>query len=234
MTVTFGLLHGGCHHGWCYDRLVPELRSRGYDAVAVDMPFEDPSAGITGNAEAVVRSLAAHEDVVLVAHSMGGLIAPVAARLRPVRHLVLLCAVVPEPGLSFAEQNLDPSVIGPSTVPAQAMTRDEQGTTRFASAQALHDHLYQDCDDATVQWAWERVGSFAATIAVEKTPLTTWPDVPTTSVIATRDGAVNPDWSRIKAKAIGASIVELEGSSHSPFASRPAELADVLVHIATG
>jgi Alpha/beta hydrolase family len=62
----------------------------------------------------------------------------------------------------------------------------------------------------------------------ERTPLEAWPDVPSTYILATEDRAVGQEWSRRRAKEIGADLIEIEGS-HSPFYSRPGELADVLV-----
>jgi len=49
--ATFGLVHGSWHGAWCWERLVPELEARGHRAVAVDLPAEDPAAGLTRHAE---------------------------------------------------------------------------------------------------------------------------------------------------------------------------------------
>ena len=48
--ATFGLVHGSWHGAWCWERLVPELEARGHRAVAVDLPAEDPAAGLTRHA----------------------------------------------------------------------------------------------------------------------------------------------------------------------------------------
>jgi pimeloyl-ACP methyl ester carboxylesterase len=59
-----------------------------------------------------------------------------------------------------------------------------------------------------------------------------YPDVPSTSLILTGDAAVSPEWQRTVAEGrLGSDVVELPGS-HSPFLTRPAELADALVRIA--
>jgi hypothetical protein len=41
------------------------------------------------------------------------------------------------------------------------------------------------------------------------------------------DRCVDPNWSRRVAARLGADVIELEGG-HSPFLSRPAQLAEVL------
>jgi hypothetical protein len=45
--ATFGLVHGGFHGGWCWDRLIPELAARGHEAVAMDMPIDDADATLS-------------------------------------------------------------------------------------------------------------------------------------------------------------------------------------------
>jgi pimeloyl-ACP methyl ester carboxylesterase len=60
-------------------------------------------------------------------------------------------------------------------------------------------------------------------------PLDRLPDGPSASIVCSNDRLVNPEWSRRVARdRLNAQIVELPGSSHSPFWSRPEELATVL------
>ena len=87
MTV-FGLVHGAWHRGWHWHLLVAVLAARGYRSVAVDLPTEEPDAGAEEYAATVLDALAGEDDVVLVGHSLGGLVASVVAQLRPVRALV--------------------------------------------------------------------------------------------------------------------------------------------------
>jgi pimeloyl-ACP methyl ester carboxylesterase len=102
--TTFALMHGGQHGGWCWELLTPELEAAGFGVVAPDMPIDDPAAGAAEWAGAVAAALdGVSDDVVAVAHSMGGLALPVLASLRPVRHMVFLGAMVPVPGQAFLE-----------------------------------------------------------------------------------------------------------------------------------
>src|SRR6478672_3242477 len=103
---TFGLIHGAWHGAWCWERLVAPLAERGHAAIAVDLPSEDPEAGLDTCADIVAASLApaAHEDVIVVGHSLNGLVAPLVAARRPVRAVVYLCAFIPVPGLSMGDQ----------------------------------------------------------------------------------------------------------------------------------
>jgi pimeloyl-ACP methyl ester carboxylesterase len=220
------LVHGGCHAGWCFDLLRPELDARGLASVAVDLPYDDPDASLLENRDVLSTAVDdADDEVVLVAHSMGGHVAPLLGDHPSVQHLVLLCA------------SMHPGLVGldfvASTVPMDALERDELGRSRFRSRDALREHLYQDCSDDVVDWAWARLTPMAMRIAMDPYPITEWPDVATTSIVCRADGAVSGEFSHAAAKNIGAPVVELEGS-HSPFAAKPAALADVLVGVVDG
>src|SRR5436305_268673 len=55
--VTFCLLHGDWHDGACWEPLVGELRARGHEAVAPDMPYGDPDAGFEQRIEPALHAL---------------------------------------------------------------------------------------------------------------------------------------------------------------------------------
>jgi hypothetical protein len=65
-------------------------------------------------------------------------------------------------------------------------------------------------------------------VNLETTPLAAWRDVPAASIVS-RDGhAVNPGWERGGARErLGVAPLEIDGG-HSPFLTRPAELAELL------
>ena len=106
--TTFALVHGAFHGAWCWERLAPLLRQAGHDVVAMDLPAEDGSASSDTYADVVCASLdGCGDDVVLVGHSFGGHTIPLVAARRPVRHLVYLCALVPEIGRNLYDQVAD-------------------------------------------------------------------------------------------------------------------------------
>jgi pimeloyl-ACP methyl ester carboxylesterase len=227
---VFALVHGGAHGGWCWELLVPELEKRGHAAVAPDLPIEDDTAGALENARVVVDALeGVDDDVVVVGHSLAGLTIPLVAQLHPVRRLVFLGAMVPAVGMS----NLAYLATEPGAVTLAGTESLGEGETPEADDQVLgwertRDGFYHDVPDDLARHAWERLRPQSFTVMSESTPLEVWPDVPSTYILMTEDRAVGQDWSRRRAKEIGADLIEMEGS-HSPFYSRPAELADILV-----
>jgi pimeloyl-ACP methyl ester carboxylesterase len=222
--VLFALVHGGGHGGWCWEELVPELERRGHDAVTPDLPFEDERGGARVWADTVVSAIdsAMASDVVVVGHSMGGMCVPLVATSRPVKRMVFLGAMVPAPGRVYAEYLAE----NPDAVSFDA----GQGTPGPSglSWESVRDGFYGDCDEGVARRAYNRLRSTPLVVFSERCPIDTWPNVPSTSIVMRHDRAVGPAWSRRAAARIGADVVEL-GGSHSPFYSRPAELADVLV-----
>lgn len=228
-VATFALIHGAWHGAWCFERLTPELEARGHQVIAVDLPGDDPAATFETYADRVVRALAdEREELVLVGHSLGGMTIPLVAVRRPVRRLVYLGAFVPVPGRSFAEQLADePDTVLPE-YRAGLGERDDQGRSRWIDEAVARRVLCADCDERDAHAAFQRLRPQAQAPYGVPCGLERLPSVPSTYVVCTEDRIVNPKRSRrVAHDRLGAELVELPGS-HSPFLSRPGELAGVL------
>lgn len=79
------------------------LVDAGHETIAVDLPGDDESAGLPRYTELVVDAIGSRSDVVLVAGSLGGFTAPVVCERVPVCELVLVNAMIPEPGETARE-----------------------------------------------------------------------------------------------------------------------------------
>ena len=75
--ATYVLIHGAGDVGWYWHLVEAELRARGHDVVAPDLPCEDESAGWTEYADAVIDAVGDRTDLVVVAQSLGGFTAPI-------------------------------------------------------------------------------------------------------------------------------------------------------------
>lgn len=211
--TTFVLVPGAGGSASYWRLLVPELERLGHRGLAVDLPADDPDAGLAVYAATVVDTVRtapgpSPEPVVLVAQSMGGLTAPLVCDRLPVRLLVLLNAMVPRPG--------------------------ETGGAWWENTG------HTDPGDITESFFHDVPADVAAAVQaepVEQTgrpfedpwPLERWPDVPT-RVLAGRDDRFFPlDFQRrVARERLGLTVDELPGG-HLVALSRPAELAERLV-----
>ena len=106
--TTFALIHGAWHGAWCWERLLEPLERRGHGALAIDLPCDDLAAGNDEYADIVAAFTApVGDDVIVVGHSLNGLILPLVAARRPVAALVYLCAFLPLEGKSLDDQFRD-------------------------------------------------------------------------------------------------------------------------------
>src|SRR4051794_13971431 len=132
--MIFGLVHGAWGGAWSWERVAAELERLGHEALAIELPCDDPQAGCARYAKEVEAALAdAGDAVVLVGPSLGGLTVPLVAARRPLRRLVSLCALLPLPGLSYVEQPV------PALVPGfgAACRRDDLGRTYWPDAESV-------------------------------------------------------------------------------------------------
>lgn len=209
--VTFVLIHGALHGAWCWDLVVPELRQRGHDTVTMDLPIDDREAGLEEYAEAVVdavRAAAKRADLVVVAHSMGATVAPLVCERLPVTRLILLAGMVPKTGETgwhaFAES--DPELDQP---------RD------------TGDPFYHDVPEPLAAEARAKLRHQCA--KPHRQPIAPWPDIPLTYLLCRDDRVIPATWlRRVVPERLGITPDEIDGG-HSPFLSRPAELAERLV-----
>ncbi|MFE7741734.1 alpha/beta fold hydrolase [Nocardia sp. NPDC057455] len=111
---VFLLVHGACHSGRCWQRVVPLLESAGHQVYAPSLTgYGDkahllgPEVGLHTHVADVIELIKDKDltDVVLVGHSYAGLVISSAANQIPDRiaHLVYLDAMVPEDGETAIE-----------------------------------------------------------------------------------------------------------------------------------
>ena len=61
---TFVLIPGAGGTAWYWHRVVPLLREAGHEAIPVDLPGEDPAAGLPEYTRLVIDAIGDHDDVV--------------------------------------------------------------------------------------------------------------------------------------------------------------------------
>jgi pimeloyl-ACP methyl ester carboxylesterase len=213
--ATYVLIHGGGDSAWCWHLLAGELRERGHDVVAVDLPCEDESAGLWDYADTVVDAIAERADLVVVAHSLGGFTAPLVCTRVPVNLLVLVAGMVPSPGETGTEWWAN---TGYESAERKQEEHDDSEIAVF----------YNDVPPELAAEAVKMWRDQAETPMLEPWPLGAWPEVPTRYLLCRHDRVFPADWTRrVVEERLGITPDEIDGG-HCPFLSRPDELAERL------
>jgi pimeloyl-ACP methyl ester carboxylesterase len=193
-----------------------------------ELPSEDTDAGLDEYAETIDHALGDADDVVLVPHSLGGLVGPVVASRRPLRALVYLTALVPEPGLSFGDQLAASEEQILLFEGGRAV--DEQGRSHWPDQDATTRIMYSDLSPEDARWAFERLRPQAQRSQTQPSPAPP-AELRVGSIIGAADRMLSPAWSRRTARErLGVEPVELP-SGHFPMITHPEALADALAQL---
>jgi pimeloyl-ACP methyl ester carboxylesterase len=95
---TFVLIPGAGGVSWYWHKVVARLDEAGHEAVAVELPGDDQTAGLPEYTHRVLEAIGERDDVVLVAQSLGAFTAPLVAAKAPIGAIVLVNAMIPLPG----------------------------------------------------------------------------------------------------------------------------------------
>ncbi|RSM50703.1 alpha/beta hydrolase [Amycolatopsis balhimycina DSM 5908] len=219
---TYVLIHGGGDGGWSWHLVAAELRARGHEVVAPDLPGDDASATLTDYADAVVEAVGDRTDLVVVGHSFGGFTAPLVADRLAAGLLVMVAAMIPAPGESPGDWGSNTGC--GEAVRAQA-ARDG-GRTGHADPFV---GFYHDVPRPLAEKALSKERAHPSPAAMrEPWPLDAWPDIPTRFVLCREDRCFPPDFLRgLAAERLGLVPDEI-AAGHCVALSRPTELADLL------
>jgi pimeloyl-ACP methyl ester carboxylesterase len=209
-VATFALIHGAGDVGWYWHLVEAELRGKGHDVVAPDLPCDDDRAGLSEYADTVLEAIGDRGDLVVVAQSAGAFTAPLVCDRTPVEQLVLVAGLIPVPGEAG---------------------RDWWTNTGYESPAESYDVVatfYHDVPPELAAEALERSRAQSDTPSLEPWPLEAWPDVDTRFLLCRNDRLLPADFlRRVVRERLGFAPDEIE-SGHCPALSRPKELAERL------
>jgi pimeloyl-ACP methyl ester carboxylesterase len=236
--ASFVLVHGAWHGGWCWDKVVPLLEAEGHSVTAVDLPGHGDNAADVADMtlDSYAREIVAHVEaadtpVILAGHSMGGLPATQAAELVPekIEALVYVCAFLPGDGDSLMKlADNDPDAL----VLANLQVNEAAGVSEVA-ADARAACFYGECapDDAAAaagRLVPESLAVFAAPVSITEERAGS---VRRIYVECLRDRAISIAKQRQMHAARPCERVLTIDTDHSPFLSRPQELAAHLLSV---
>ncbi len=226
--TNFVLVHGGSHGSWCWDRLVPHLRSdaRVEYVLAIDLPGHGarrnvkPLEAITlaDYVDHVVREIESQnmQRVVLVGHSLAGITIPrVAARVPDrIQRLIYLSTSNPLAGQSIADLMQHP-------------------LSPLSRGVDFHKMFCNDLDEEATAWLRSNLEPEPpGPINEPVSPVVVPSGLKSTYILLERDEALPPAFQREQAQNANVDEVVSFDAGHSAFVSRPRELADLLLRYA--
>ena len=231
---TFVLVHGGGHGGWCWQATAGLLRGMGHDVYTPTLTgfgersHLDTSTVTFATFVTDITNVLIFEDlrdVVLVGHSMGGVIIPRVAEELPSRlhRVVWLAAVVTADGESLLQ------AVPQSPWIAKAVTIGPDGTADTDPELILDAHIHDGSADERAfvhdrhlpypPHALTEPGRLSAFLAL---------GLPTAYVIATDDRTIEPHVAtRFAARLPDADVRKVPGG-HDCMITRAPEVAAVL------
>lgn len=231
---TFVLIHGSWHGGWCWKKVVPLLEREGHAVFAPDLPAHGSdktpieNVKLQSYVDSILRIINSQDEkVILVGHSRGGIIVSQIAELQPhkIARTVYLSAFLLKNGqamIEVAAQDFDSLLLRNLVFSSDRSYHYVKGN--------LKEIFYEDCSDEDANEAI-RLLVPEPTAPIE-TPLKLGKNfdlVPRMYIECLRDKAVSLSLQRRMYFATPCSKVISMETSHSPFLSKPKELADILV-----
>jgi len=219
--ATFILIPGAGGAAWYWHRVTPLLAAAGHAVTAVDLPADDPAAGLSAYADLAVDATGGRKDVVLVAMSLGGFTAPLVAERVPLGALVFVNAMIPAPGETAGAwwENTG----------SDAARLEAARKGGYSPDIDLHTYFLHDVPPEVAAGGEQHERDEAGIVFGEACGFTAWPDIPI-HVIAGRDDRFFPaDFQRRIAKERLGVAAEILPGGHLMALSHPEALAERLL-----
>jgi pimeloyl-ACP methyl ester carboxylesterase len=217
--TTFVLLPGAGGAAWYWHRVTPLLEKAGHEVLAIELPSDDPRAGLRAYAKLVIAAIGKRRDITLVAQSMGAFTAAIVCARAPkkIGRLVFVNAMIPVPG----------------ETPGSWWDNTNSEKARKAAARRggygvefdIAAYFFHDVPKAIVKELTSNPRDEAEIAFREPAGFKAWPEVPI-HVVVGKDDRFFPRafQARVARERLGARVDEVPGGRLNAL-SRPRELA---------
>ncbi len=235
--ITYLFIHGALRGAWLWDLVIPRIRKgRGAKTIAIDLPGHgkrsSERAGVDMSAyiKDVISSIKKQDlsDLILVGHSMSGIIISKVAEEMPerIKHLVYLAAVVPRDGDSLLD----------------LLTPERRETLRklegkaveiYGDIDTLRPFYFTDLPDGEEKDSYlKKLTPQPLAAFFENIPIKRFYNlnIPKTYVLGLKDKSLPPELTRGFADRLGVKPIEID-AGHDMMISRPDDVAKVLLSI---
>jgi pimeloyl-ACP methyl ester carboxylesterase len=226
------LIHGAFRGAWLWERLMPLLMKGGGNPIAIDLPGHGDRSmdrkGITMSSyiDDVLHFIRTEnlQDIVLVGHSMSGIVISKVAEVMPerIKHLVYLAAAVPKD---------NEALIDLLTKERQTMLRRQEGRVQelFGTIEELRPNYFTDFEGDEQTYFLKQLTPQPLAVFFERIRFGKFPNVPMpkTYILGLKDKSFPPELAKGFSERLGVRPIEID-AGHDLMVSRPAEVASVL------
>jgi pimeloyl-ACP methyl ester carboxylesterase len=236
---TFVLVHGSWHSAWNWHRLIPLLENMGHKVIAIDLPGmgrdKTPIKEVTMQTSvdkicAVLESL--DEKIILLGHSKNGIMISQSAEIMPhkIEKLIYLAAYLIPNGKTQKEYSMQDT----AGILKPFVDFHEATNSSTLRPEIFKEGLYADCDDNILELAKLILSDEPIAGGITPLQLTdkNFGSIPRFYIECTADKAVTPFIQQKMYTEMPCKKVYRMDTSHSPFFSKPNELAAILCEIA--
>lgn len=237
---TFILIHGSWHSSWNWHKVVHILEKQGHKVFAIDLlgmgrdktPIKEVT--LESTVEEICKLIDSIENqVILVGHSKNGIVISQAAEYRPekIEKLIYLAAYLIPNGKTQADYSSQ-DVNG---VLKAFVTRFPETKSHTLQQEIYKEGLYHDCNDDIYQMARMILSHESAITGITPLQLTdeNFGSVRRFYIECTEDKAVTPFiQQKMYNETVCEKVYKMQ-TSHSPFFSKPQELCDIFLEIAS-
>jgi pimeloyl-ACP methyl ester carboxylesterase len=221
--ASFVLIPGAGGMAWYWHRVSPLLERAHQEAIAVELPGDDESAGLNDYAEIVVRAIGARSNVILVAQSLGGFTAPLVCARTSVRMLIFVNAMIPRPGETAGAWWENTGVLKARAAAA--------GAGGYSAEFDLPTYFLHDVPGAILRDAPSDQRPQADVIFKERCRFERWPSIPIRVIASANDRFFPLEFQRRLARDRLKMNTEVLPGGHLVALSNPQGLVDLLLRL---
>jgi pimeloyl-ACP methyl ester carboxylesterase len=223
---TVVLVHGAFADASGFRSLYDELLGQGLTLLAPPNPLR----GLTGGDGEYLKAVVGEIDgpVLMVGHSYGGSVITAAGTVDNVVGLVYIAGFAPDDGENLTD--LQSKFPAPGIIPYIVQHNLPGGGNEFTlSTEGFHESFCADipADDAAFYAVTQR--PLAGVALTEAAPTPAWRSRPVWAVLPTADRCIDPGVHHFSYERMGATVTEIEGSSHVAMISNPKKVAEVVM-----
>src|SRR5262245_44555996 len=225
-SPTIVLVHGAFADASGFRGLYDELRSEDVTMIAPPNPLR----GLTGGDGEYLKAVLGEIDgpVLLVGHSYGGSVITAAGTADNVVGLVYISGFAPDEGENLTD--LQSKFPAPGIIPYIVEHKLPGGGSEFTLAlDGFHPSFCADLPDADAAFYAISQRPLAGVALTEAAPTPAWRSRPVWAVLPTADRCIDPGVHHFSYERMGATVTEVEGSSHVAMISHPKEVAEVVM-----